>query len=1154
MLRAVFSPSYLPRRLAALACALSCVLLSTPLSAAESCTDPVARVVSLQGQVDLSVGGQGAWHPVAVGRALCPGDVVTVRAQGRAAVVFAGDVLTRLDQLTTLQVAAPPKAGDAALGLREGIAHFISRLKKRVEVISPVVNALVEGTEFTVAAHAGEGRVVVAEGRVRASNAAGEQVLRAGESVAVSAGQAPRRIDVRPLDAVQWAIHYPVLVWPARLTDGGVLPANVIEARRLALRARYAEALAQVGEMDDPVVRAYRANLLLALGRVDQALALVDALGDAAAPGVAVRAAIAVANNAPQRAATLAAQALALDAGDAAAHLANSYALQSRGALDGALAAAAEATLRAPENPVAWARRAELALSLSQLADARRFAQHALTLDEGTLRARAMLGFAHLLAGDLTLAAGELSAAIEADPADPLARFAHGLTQIRQGRLAAGRRDLELAVLLDPSNGEYRATLGRAYMGEARDARAATQLQLAREIAPASPTAWFFSAQRRLLAGDVLGAIDDGEQALARNEARLNLRASALLDIDRAARGAALASAYQRAGFDHALTRVAADAVEDDGAGAAAHEAMAQAYGDDRRLEAARVSEQFQRFVFGALGQSPVAPQDLLSAPPILNGPRVLSLDETAALFEPRTSHFAASAIAGTQETWGTSVMASTQTERAQAAVGHFDYRSDGFQPDGDVDLSATRGEFRLQLSDAMRVFADMQHKDFVTRDITQSFFTNVDSAIARERSDVVRVGLHTAPSATTSLVAVLGSESGRTVDATTDTLSVSFPFVAGNTAISTETDIARRELALRLDGAGERTRYTLGMTVLRGVDAGTQTENTALTVTNFFPPPATTTFTTTTPRSFRMDTRQHSLFGRLAWRAQPGLKIDSGLDYVDYTQTGVRRTPPPSALVEQLDARHTERLLPSLGATVDGAGTTWRAALIQGVSLDSVGKQSIAPTRFGGFDNRFDDPAGTRYRRLALGFDRPLGGGMRVGGAWSLRKLDVPNALCGVDCLRRWNERRHHLFFNTALSSRVGAEIAWRYESLGLHRVPLSGGFDRPVQLRTETLPLRLFVQLPPNWQVLLEALKVRQDVVNLSPSALTRAHAGFWMANARVAYAVPGGAWRLGLEVRNLFDQRALIQDTDLLSEDPRTPLWYPERAVFVSARVAF
>ena len=197
MLRAVFSPSYLPRRLAALACALSCVLLSTPLSAAESCTDPVARVVSLQGQVDLSVGGQGAWHPVAVGRALCPGDVVTVRAQGRAAVVFAGDVLTRLDQLTTLQVAAPPKAGDAALGLREGIAHFISRLKKRVEVISPVVNALVEGTEFTVAAHAGEGRVVVAEGRVRASNAAGEQVLRAGESVAVSAGQAPRRIDCK---------------------------------------------------------------------------------------------------------------------------------------------------------------------------------------------------------------------------------------------------------------------------------------------------------------------------------------------------------------------------------------------------------------------------------------------------------------------------------------------------------------------------------------------------------------------------------------------------------------------------------------------------------------------------------------------------------------------------------------------------------------------------------------------------------------------------------------------------------------------------------------------------------------------------------------------------------------------------------------------
>ena len=89
-----------------------------------ACDAPVASIVSIQGTVEVSAAGQVNWHPAAVGQALCPGELVTVRKQSRATVLFEGDVLTRLDQYTTLQVAAPPRNADAALGLSEGIASY----------------------------------------------------------------------------------------------------------------------------------------------------------------------------------------------------------------------------------------------------------------------------------------------------------------------------------------------------------------------------------------------------------------------------------------------------------------------------------------------------------------------------------------------------------------------------------------------------------------------------------------------------------------------------------------------------------------------------------------------------------------------------------------------------------------------------------------------------------------------------------------------------------------------------------------------------------------------------------------------------------------------------------------------------------------------
>jgi len=1117
------------------------VCMSMPGLARAACDAPVASIVSLQGQVEVSRAGATQWHPAEVGQGLCPGELVTVRKQSRATVLFEGDVLTRLDQYTTLEVAAPPKDGDAALGLREGIAHVISRLRKRVEVISPVVNALVEGTEFTVVAQSGHGRVVVAEGRVRVSNAAGETRLLAGEAADVSPNTAPTKLQVQPLDTIHWAIYYPIVVWPG--------DASLKAARALGVQAKYPEALAKIAGDQSAAAAAYRANLELALGRFDDAGAELSANPESKA----LAAIIAVAQGRVAEARSLIDEALSAQADSAPVQLADSHVCQAEGRLDAALAAARRATERMTDNPLAWARRAELELSLARVEDGRQSAAHALELSPKTVRAKAMLGFADVLAGRYGEALNQLQSAIADNPADPLAHFALGLARIRQGELAQGRRDLEIAVLLDPSNVEYRSSLGRAYMAEDQDKHAATQLDLAARLDPASPTPLFFDAQRRLTGGDVIGAIDDASRALALNDNRLTLRSPALLATDRAARGTTLGSAYQAAGFDSALKRIASDAVEADPASGPAHRLMAQAYTDDRRLENARVSEQFQSFVYGDIGQPMAMPQELVTALPVLDGARVMSLNETAAVFDGKPYQFSLSGLVGSQESWGTSVMASAHNDRFQASLGHFDYRSDGFAENADVDVSATRAEFRGKLTSDLMFFGDILHKDVATSDITQALYTINQSASESERSDLARVGLRYRLSPSDNLVFLASNETGHTESSSEQFPSVrliSFGFFKmvfrNQPSVDAGGRFSNHNLGVRWNGEKNHLSYDIGFIQNDRKETSDQADTNSVSI-NGVPINSLPTLSET-----REDARSRIVFGQLRWNLAAENELHLGLVHTDYNNTWFKYS---SSTVDDLSRRDADRVSPSVGFVArDVLGTTFRGAIIQGVSVRSPGDQTLLPTRFAGFDAVFDDVDGTRFKRVALAFERKLSRSTTLGGEWSLRNFEVPREFCAyTDCLNAWAERDHHVVVTTVLSRMLGFETGWYYRSLNVLDKPSIT--YQPAMMRTETIPLRLFMQWPSlRVRATAEALRVRQDVFNYESAEQQRNSASFWMANIRLMYGAPRDRWNVGLDVRNLFDQDALIQDTDLVTADPRTPLWYPERSVFLTARVGF
>ncbi len=198
------------------------LLLRPTIAYAASCEQWVAKVVSVEGQVESRLVGETQWQQVSLDDTLCAGDMIRVLENSRAGLAFANQPLLRLDQNTSITLGEIKTegegltgvlAGAASLDLIKGTAHFFSRLAKNLEVRTGFVNAGVEGTEFLVEVDDAKTSITVFEGKVLASNSAGEVGITSGQSAVAEQGKAPvMRTVVSPRDAVRWALYYPPVI------------------------------------------------------------------------------------------------------------------------------------------------------------------------------------------------------------------------------------------------------------------------------------------------------------------------------------------------------------------------------------------------------------------------------------------------------------------------------------------------------------------------------------------------------------------------------------------------------------------------------------------------------------------------------------------------------------------------------------------------------------------------------------------------------------------------------------------------------------------------------------------------------------------------------------------------------------------------------
>ena len=193
-------------------------LLWPALANATDCEMTVATLVSAEGQIEVRGVDSTTWLKAQPDETFCPGDTVKLGANSRAAIVLSNHTLVRLDALTTMTITGLHDKESFWVELIQGVTHFMSRVPRKLNIVTPFVNAGVDGTEFLVRADETESFLSVFEGRIALDNERGALSLASGQSAVAREAVAPVvHVVARPRDAVQWALYYPPVLQFDRL-------------------------------------------------------------------------------------------------------------------------------------------------------------------------------------------------------------------------------------------------------------------------------------------------------------------------------------------------------------------------------------------------------------------------------------------------------------------------------------------------------------------------------------------------------------------------------------------------------------------------------------------------------------------------------------------------------------------------------------------------------------------------------------------------------------------------------------------------------------------------------------------------------------------------------------------------------------------------
>lgn len=1096
---------------------LAIVFLGPPalLHADQGCAPEVARLVSVEGQVDVFHAGRSVEVTIKdIPESLCEGDQVRVKELGRAAVRLLRDkTVLRLDAQTQLTFKRSTPDRPTLLDLLRGALYFFTRKPIKLDVETPYVTAGVEGTEFSVRVDATQTRITVFEGRVLARNRTGRLTLNSGQSALAEKGRAPQRLEITPHETVRWALYYPPIIddrWAQKQAEKEAL-AHYREgdlASAIAGLDRVPQGQRGVRYFD------LRAGLLLSVGRIDRALADIgEALridpNDAQA--YALKAVIHVAQGASGKALELAKKARALDPSSPVAAIALSYARQALFDIEGARDSAQQAVDLAPSNALAWARLAELELSLGRLNDALEHAEKAKSLAPRLERTQTVLGFAQLIRIRPKEAQQAFETAIRYDPAAPLPRLGLGLALIRQGRLDDGVKELEIATALDPGDALVRSYLGKAYYEQRRHRDAKTEFARARELDPHDPTPWFYDAIRALADNEPVTALDDLQESIALNDNRAVYRSRLYLDEDRAVRSASQGQVYNELGFTQLPLLEAARSLALEPGNYSAHRLLADAYLQRPRHEIARVSELLQSQLRQPLLINPAQARLAESRLGVFSeiGPVDPAFNEFTRLFSRDGAGLFASGVVGGHGTLGDEAILSGLSGPLSFSLTQFHSETDGFREDNDRNQDFLSAFAQVSLSPATSLQAEYRRLDDDRGELFLGFDPEdfFDDRI-KEDTDSYRIGARHVFSPGWDVIASFRHE------------SANFRLDSSDGTFAQRTDESGDQGELQ---TAWRTRWVRLIAGAGLFDANRKDSETFLGDTI----------------AFDSDPRHRNAYLYSHWPLGSRVTATLGASYED---------------VKGITDR--ERFNPKLALAWDlpmgPVAATLRLAYFETLKRALLANQTLEPTSLAGFNQFFDDPEATRTRVAGLGLDLHapnLYGRPYVGVEVSRRRLNVPIEVLDFDLVEKVSVDKEdigedrvlaYLYWTPTSRTSLGLE----YEHEKFDRSLDFTGPEQIVDVDTDRIRFMLGYHHRSGLRAALRPQWIHQDgeFVDRFDDPFS-GEDRFWVLDASLGYRLPRHYGLITLGVSNAFDKAFRFQDTD-----PFETRIAPERTIFL------
>ncbi|MEM1298779.1 MAG: TonB-dependent receptor [Pseudomonadota bacterium] len=1050
-----------------------------------------AEVLSIDGNVRLVRGGSAV--SLSRGTPLCPGDELSTGEAAGADIRFA-DKDSVVNVLSSSIISIP--ADEAVdMSLSSGLMRFISSVTGSFRIRTPQADAGIDGTEAMLAVDgpAIDTLVLVREGVVRVIDRRAdglELLLAAGEASYNAAGQTlvratPENVPekfrgylLNPAGAADWAVYYP----PVLLASG----------------------------IENATVQ--RAAALLDAGQPDAAESLLAGYsGPDRAAALALGAMTAIYRNRTAEGLERARQAVATDSGLGAGHVALSYALQASGEVTSARRAAETAVQVSPEDVYAWARLAELALTLGDTASARGAAEQSLSIAETSL-AHAVLGFAELSETDRPAARDAFEKAIALDTEAPLPRLGLGLAAIGEGDLAAGRQELETAASLDPQRAQLRGWLGRAYLEEGRPEKAAAQFELAKEQDPDDPTPWLFSALERFSANQPVTALRDLQEAEKRGEARATVRGRDGLGEDAAVRNTAAGRIYDVLGFEQQAAQEGARAVKADPTNPGAHRFLADVYRAQPGFEIAQNSELLTAQLLSPPSQSPVQPR--LSEPDLgllnTSGPARVTFQEFAPIFDGDGVSFIASGGAGTQGFHEDEVSLSIKDGHVSLAVGQFHTATDGFRPNDDVRHDIVSVEAKIQPVPWLTLTTEVRARETDEGDRFLRAFDDPNAFIEQRETERIQLtlGAHAELGANNDLLFF-----GAVAQEDQFFESDQGPFIG---IIEADVDIEGFTAEVQ-----NITRFDWGHLLVGGTFTKSTEDSTLTTISPFFG-------SFTTPADVR-DVDHASLYAYTFVEPVDWLDLTLGLS-LDRAQ----RVFVPGSFGVRADETF-KRVNPKAGVEIEPIdGVRLRAAYAETLKRELVQDRTLEPTTIAGFNQFFDDFEQTDSQLIGGGLDvRVLDIGW-LGGEFIYRELDTPERTV-ANARIKGREKTARAYFNTTFGDNWAGSLGFEYVD------SQTGQPDRPDLVRTFQIPVSVRYFDQSGFFAGAEAIWFDQESTGAEIPVLglldvDTDEQGF-VLNAVAGYRFPNNRGIISLELNNILDQSFALQNNLSNSARPGT-----------------